>query len=39
MGEHVNAPFARMVGWAYFGLICARSISAPIVLIATDDRG
>ena len=39
MGEHVNAPFARMVGWAYFGLICVMTVAAPILLVVTNGGG
>jgi Mn2+/Fe2+ NRAMP family transporter len=39
MGEHANGRFARMVGWAYFGLICVLTVSAPILLIATNGGG
>jgi manganese transport protein len=39
MGEHVNGLLARVVGWAYFGLICVLTVAAPILLFATNGGG
>jgi len=36
MGEHVNGPIARVLGWAYFGLICVLAVAAPILFVATN---
>jgi len=39
MGEHANGWLARILGWAYFGLICVLTVAAPILLIATNGGG
>ena len=39
MGEHANGPLARVLGWAYFALICVLTVAAPILLIATNGGG
>ncbi|MBG9387619.1 Nramp family divalent metal transporter [Caenimonas sp. DR4.4] len=35
MGRHVNSPVIRVLGWAYFALICAVALAAIPLLIAT----
>jgi manganese transport protein len=39
MGEHVNGPFARTLGWLYFGLICVLALAAPVLFVATNGGG
>jgi manganese transport protein len=39
MGDHVNGPVARTLGWGYFGLICVLTVAAPILLFATNGGG
>jgi Mn2+/Fe2+ NRAMP family transporter len=39
MGEEVNGPVARTLGWAYFGLICLLAVAAPVLFIATNGGG
>jgi Mn2+/Fe2+ NRAMP family transporter len=39
MGENVNGPLARVMGWAYFGLICLLALAAPILFVATNGGG
>jgi manganese transport protein len=39
MGEHVNGPLARGIGWIYFGLICLLALAAPVLFIATNGGG
>ena len=39
MGEHVNGPLARGVGWTYFALICLLALAAPVLFIATNGGG
>jgi manganese transport protein len=39
MGKHVNGPVARVLGWAYFGLICVLALAAPVLFIATNGGG
>ena len=39
MGKHVNGPVARVLGWAYFGLICLLAVAAPVLFIATNGGG
>jgi manganese transport protein len=39
MGQHVNGPFARTLGWAYFVLICVLAVAAPILFVATNGGG
>jgi Mn2+/Fe2+ NRAMP family transporter len=36
MGEHVNGPFARVLGWGYFALICVLAIAAPVLFMWTN---
>ena len=36
MGEHVNGPIARVLGWVYFGLICVLAVAAPVLFIVTN---
>ena len=38
MGEHVNGPLARVLGWFYFGLICVLAVAAPILFICDERR-
>jgi hypothetical protein len=35
----VNGPLARVLGWAYFGLICALAVAAPVLFIVTNGGG
>lgn len=35
MGEHVNAPIVRVLGWIYLGLICVSALAAIPLMIAT----
>ena len=35
MGEHVNSPVIRVLGWAYFGLICLVALAAIPLLVVT----
>jgi Mn2+/Fe2+ NRAMP family transporter len=39
MGRHANGPIASVLGWGYFGLICALTVAAPILLLATNGGG
>jgi Mn2+/Fe2+ NRAMP family transporter len=39
MGKHVNGPITRVVGWAYFGLICLLAIAAPVLFMWTNGGG
>jgi manganese transport protein len=39
MGKHVNGPVSRVLGWGYFGLICALAVAAPILFVATNGGG
>jgi manganese transport protein len=39
MGEYVNGPLARAVGWFYFALICVLALAAPVLFIATNGGG
>jgi manganese transport protein len=39
MGAHVNGPVTRMLGWAYFGLICLLAIAAPVLFVWTNGGG
>jgi Mn2+/Fe2+ NRAMP family transporter len=39
MGEHANGPLATVLGWAYFGLICVLTVTAPVLLLATNGGG
>jgi manganese transport protein len=36
MGKHVNGPIARVLGWAYFGLICVLALAAPVLFVVTN---
>src|SRR5215208_2952844 len=36
MGDHVNGPIARVLGWFYFGLICLLAVAAPILFVWTN---
>jgi manganese transport protein len=36
MGEYVNGPLARVLGWFYFVLICVLAIAAPVLFTATN---
>jgi Mn2+/Fe2+ NRAMP family transporter len=39
MGKHVNGPVNRVLGWAYFGLICLLAIAAPVLFLWTNGGG
>jgi Mn2+/Fe2+ NRAMP family transporter len=39
MGEHVNGPIARTLGWAYFALICLLAVAAPVLFVVTNGGG
>ena len=39
MKDQVNGPLARVLGWAYFGLICALAVAAPVLFIVTNGGG
>jgi manganese transport protein len=39
MGEYVNGPISRVLGWAYFVLICILAVAAPILFVATNGGG
>ena len=39
MGDHVNGPVARVLGWAYFVLICVLAVAAPVLFVATNGGG
>jgi Mn2+/Fe2+ NRAMP family transporter len=39
MGEHVNGPVTRVLGWLYFGLICVLALAAPVLFLATNGGG
>jgi manganese transport protein len=36
MGEHVNGPIARVLGWFYFGVICLLALAAPVLFVWTN---
>jgi manganese transport protein len=36
MGEYVNGPLARVLGWFYFALICVLAIAAPVLFMWTN---
>jgi manganese transport protein len=36
MGKHVNGPVNRVLGWAYFGLICLLAVAAPVLFVWTN---
>jgi manganese transport protein len=39
MGDQVNGPLARTLGWGYFGLICVLAVAAPVLLVVTNGGG
>jgi manganese transport protein len=39
MGEYVNGPLARTVGWVYFVLICLLAVAAPVLFVWTNGGG
>jgi manganese transport protein len=39
MGRYVNGPINRVLGWAYFGLICLLALAAPVLFIWTNGGG
>lgn len=39
MGEHANGPVLRVVGWAYFALVCVLAVALPILLVVTNGGG
>jgi len=39
MKDQANGPLARVLGWFYFGLICALAVAAPILFIVTNGGG
>jgi manganese transport protein len=39
MGKHANGTVARVLGWAYFGLICLLAVAAPVLFIWTNGGG
>ena len=39
MGEHANGLLSRTLGWFYFGVICVLTVTAPVLLIATNGGG
>jgi manganese transport protein len=39
MGKYVNGPFARVLGWGYFGLICLLALAAPVLFMWTNGGG
>jgi manganese transport protein len=39
MGEHVNGPVTRVLGWLYFGLLCVLAVAAPVLFVATNGGG
>jgi Mn2+/Fe2+ NRAMP family transporter len=39
MGEQVNGPVTRVLGWLYFGLLCVLAVAAPALFIATNGGG
>jgi manganese transport protein len=39
MGEHVNGPVSRVLGWGYFGLICLLAVAAPVLFVWTNGGG
>jgi Mn2+/Fe2+ NRAMP family transporter len=36
MGRHVNGPLSRVLGWAYFVLICVLAVAAPVLFLVTN---
>jgi Mn2+/Fe2+ NRAMP family transporter len=39
MGRHVNGPVSRVLGWAYFVLICVLAVAAPVLFVVTNGGG
>jgi len=39
MGAHVNGILSRVLGWAYFGLVCVITVAAPVLLLVTNGGG
>jgi manganese transport protein len=39
MGKHVNGLISRVLGWAYFGLICLLAVAAPVLFLWTNGGG
>jgi manganese transport protein len=39
MGDEVNGVLARVLGWAYFALICVLAVAAPVLFVATNGGG
>jgi Mn2+/Fe2+ NRAMP family transporter len=39
MGDHVNGPVSRILGWGYFCLICVLAVAAPILFVVTNGGG
>jgi Mn2+/Fe2+ NRAMP family transporter len=39
MGKYVNGPVTRVLGWAYFGLICLLALAAPVLFVWTNGGG
>jgi manganese transport protein len=36
MGRYVNGPLSRVLGWAYFVLICVLAVAAPVLFVWTN---
>jgi Mn2+/Fe2+ NRAMP family transporter len=36
MGRYVNGRIARVLGWAYFALICVLALAAPVLFVVTN---
>jgi manganese transport protein len=36
MGHYVNVPLSRVLGWAYFGVICLLAAAAPVLFVWTN---
>jgi manganese transport protein len=39
MGDKANGAVTRVLGWAYFVLICALTVAAPVLLVVTNGGG
>jgi manganese transport protein len=39
MGDHANGLLARSLGWLYFALVCVLTVTAPVLLVATNGGG
>ena len=39
MGEYVNGPLARVMGWGYFALICLLALAAPVLFMWMNGGG